>query len=179
MARLCTVCTHPERQAIDAALVEHRVGYRRVAVRYGLAPTSVRRHQTTHLSAKLQEAKMLDAEALAARMAQLEGHVDDVLANSKRAHDDRMRLMAVAQGRNNVETLARLAVLRAAELQADQASVQEDARTVVAIPGDAPSIRDRIRIILESGGVEQPDEYRRREVSAPDEDAPAPTSIPV
>lgn len=60
---------------------------------------------------------MLDAQSLAARMAELEGHVDDVLASSKRAQDDRTRLMAVGEGRRNVESLLRLAVLAHAEQQ--------------------------------------------------------------
>jgi len=54
---LCTVCTNPRRHAIDAALLEHTVGYRVVASRFGLAKASVQRHEQFHLAEQLRQAK--------------------------------------------------------------------------------------------------------------------------
>jgi hypothetical protein len=36
LGRLCTVCTHPQRDDMDAALL-HATGYRKIAEGYGLA----------------------------------------------------------------------------------------------------------------------------------------------
>ena len=70
MPRLCTVCTHPKRHAIDAALLKHTTGHRSVAKRFGVdADSSVYRHLTLRLLgsylAQSKEAKaMLDAQSL-------------------------------------------------------------------------------------------------------------------
>ncbi|HEV2461669.1 MAG TPA: hypothetical protein VGS80_25210 [Ktedonobacterales bacterium] len=57
---LCTVCTSPHRREIDAALLEHRVGYRRAAARFEHA------HQHT-LAQELRGAIKCKVEALVAR----------------------------------------------------------------------------------------------------------------
>ncbi len=52
MPRECKVCAHPERDAIDAALVCGD-SQRSLAARYGLTPSSVARHYRNHVSAAL------------------------------------------------------------------------------------------------------------------------------
>ena len=59
MPRLCTVCSHPQRQEIDQALMEHSVGYRGVAKRFGVHPASVYRHQYDHLRGMVQQSEEL------------------------------------------------------------------------------------------------------------------------
>ncbi len=54
MARPCSVCRHPERAAIDAALVAGEP-YRRVASRFETSEASIRRHKG-HLSQHLARA---------------------------------------------------------------------------------------------------------------------------
>lgn len=49
MSRTCTVCAHPERAAIDRALVVDRDPYRDVAGRYGLTRSAIMRHKADHL----------------------------------------------------------------------------------------------------------------------------------
>src|SRR5437764_10113271 len=57
MARTCTVCTHPERAAIDQALVSG-TGVRALASRYvPLSKTAVQRHRGEHLPAALRQAQ--------------------------------------------------------------------------------------------------------------------------
>ena len=58
MPRVCTICTHAERDAIDRALIE-AAPMRRIAAKHSLAETSVRRHAARHLPAML----VLAAEA--------------------------------------------------------------------------------------------------------------------
>ena len=45
----CTICTHPARPAIDAALRQRQLSLRQVADRWSLAKTTVLRHRDRHL----------------------------------------------------------------------------------------------------------------------------------
>jgi len=49
MGRTCTVCQHPERKALDAALVAVESPYRDIARRYGLSKDALLRHKADHL----------------------------------------------------------------------------------------------------------------------------------
>jgi len=65
MSRSCSICTNPQRDAIDAA---HQRGEsnRRIASQYGLTEASVRRHCASHVT-ELPEAKRRDASVPHAR----------------------------------------------------------------------------------------------------------------
>jgi hypothetical protein len=112
MPRLCSTCSHPRRREIDLALIAHSVGYRRIAARFGLSETSVRRHQNTHLRKQIiqsKEARMLaSSESLIAEMNRLHSYVVRVLQRGEAAGDDDLVLRGVSQGQRNVETLMRL-----------------------------------------------------------------------
>lgn len=54
--RLCTVCHHADRRAIDADLTAGESSIRGIAGRWGLAPESVRRHARRHLDADARAA---------------------------------------------------------------------------------------------------------------------------
>ena len=69
MPRSCTVCSNPQHQAIDQALVAG-TPYRAVAERFAAGPASVYRHQQGHLPATM----------LKAREAQEVAHADGLLA---------------------------------------------------------------------------------------------------
>lgn len=69
MPRACTICTHPDRAAIDAAL---RAGknYRLLADRYGTSATTLFRHRASHLNEALNrvaEARQREAITAAGR----------------------------------------------------------------------------------------------------------------
>lgn len=55
MSRRCTICTHPDRQAIDQRLVAGDV-YRRIATDSGVSESALRRHKSDHLGPALREA---------------------------------------------------------------------------------------------------------------------------
>lgn len=59
MGRPCTVCSHPQRQQIDAALLEHAAGYRILASRFGVSKPSLQRHVETHLRGMIQQSEEL------------------------------------------------------------------------------------------------------------------------
>src|SRR3989442_2906407 len=55
MARMCSVCTHAEREAINAALVAGEP-YRAIAQRFASSPDAVFRHKRDHLAGLLAKA---------------------------------------------------------------------------------------------------------------------------
>lgn len=89
MARPCTVCSHGERQAIDKALVAGD-SYRVVAGRFGLVPSSVQRHQNTHLVAAM-------AKAVAAAEVVAVEHGTDLASQARSGRDVALSLLADAQ----------------------------------------------------------------------------------
>jgi hypothetical protein len=56
MPRICTVCTHPQRLAIDQALVAGRSSYDLAAV-YGLSHDAITRHNASHVPEHLKKAR--------------------------------------------------------------------------------------------------------------------------
>jgi len=93
MPRLCCVCTHPKRRAIDEALIEHTVSYETIARRFGWVRSGLLRHEANHVRAALQQSqeagRLLDAE----RLAELDEDVDRVLERAGRDH--RLALLTV------------------------------------------------------------------------------------
>lgn len=53
MTRICTVCAHPDRQAIDKALVAATRPYRDIARQYFLGTDALLRHKADHLLAEI------------------------------------------------------------------------------------------------------------------------------
>jgi hypothetical protein len=55
MPRVCTICTHPERTAIEQALVANEP-FRNIAERFGTSATALTRHKVDHLPGVLVQA---------------------------------------------------------------------------------------------------------------------------
>ena len=55
MPRICTICTHPDREGIDKALLDGGP-YRGIAERFGASPSAVYRHKQDHLPKALVRA---------------------------------------------------------------------------------------------------------------------------
>src|SRR5262249_40725607 len=68
MPRACSICTHPDREAIDAALTG-RGAFRNIASRFGTSVTALHRHQQAHLPRPGARAETCPPAALAARQA--------------------------------------------------------------------------------------------------------------
>lgn len=109
MPRVCSVCRHPDRAAIDEALVARRDSLRDIARQYGLKKDAVARHKAEHLPdhlARAQEAeKVADADTLLEQMRALQ---EKTLAILEAAKDPRTALSAVREARGNLELLAEL-----------------------------------------------------------------------
>ena len=80
----CTVCTHPERAAIDRALAAGHESERSAAKRWELSDSSVRRHKMKHIRSAVETAKRAarveEAKAGAGTIDQVRGLVARLLA---------------------------------------------------------------------------------------------------
>jgi hypothetical protein len=123
MPRTCTICAHPERAAIDKALVEND-SLRAVAKCFGRSTAAMFRHKTDHLPAALVKAQdahaVAQADDLLAQVRDLQRRSLDILKKAEDAGDLRVALAAIGQARGNLELLARLL----GELQDQQVAVQ-------------------------------------------------------
>jgi len=108
MARACTVCAHPERAAIDRALVGGEPN-RRVAARHAVSEQAIRRHRSDHLPAALADAAATEkADAgtdLLREVKALRGKAYSLLLKAEAAGDYRTALAGVREARACLELL--------------------------------------------------------------------------
>ena len=62
MPRICTICTHPDRDAVDKAVVSQAPN-RQIASLYGVSEAAIRRHKRSHLPKTLVKATEVEAVA--------------------------------------------------------------------------------------------------------------------
>jgi transposase-like protein len=116
LGRLCTVCLHPERKAIDAAIVGGAY-YRAVARQFGLTRDSVRRHQENHVSpALVKVAAERQARSLLQRVQDLVDRTEALLERAEQSGSVVQALAAVRELRGSYELLGRAT----GELRPDQ-----------------------------------------------------------
>jgi hypothetical protein len=111
MPRSCTICEHPEREAIDRLLVGDSSNLS-VSSLFGVSESAVRRHKANHLPAmlaKAQEAEEVSrADDLLRQVRALQSKTLSILLAAEGAGDLRTALGAIREARGNVELLARL-----------------------------------------------------------------------
>jgi len=109
--RTCTVCTHPELEAINRSLVEGTPN-RRIASQYDVTERAVRNHKAAHLPAalaKAQEAReVAHADELLSDVRSLQERVLTILDKAEASGDLRTALSAIREARGNLELLAKL-----------------------------------------------------------------------
>lgn len=109
MPRVCTVCTHPKRSAIDRALIVASTPNRRIATRYGLSESSVRRHRAEHIPAMLVKAEeaatIAEAGTLLQQVEALRDRSLQLLTKAEEAGDLRTALAGVREARACIELL--------------------------------------------------------------------------
>ena len=108
MPRVCTICTHPERDAINTALASQEP-YRVIAQRYAASPDAVYRHKIDHLPAKLAQAEAAKETALAddllGQVKALRNKAISILGKAEAAGDLRTALLGIREARACVELL--------------------------------------------------------------------------
>lgn len=107
----CSICRHPERKAIDAALLQGE-RFRDLARRTAVGKDSLVRHRDHHLLprlAKSQKAEAIaSADALAAKLAEIEMEARRLGSIAEDAGDLRTALQALREWTRVVELGARL-----------------------------------------------------------------------
>lgn len=111
MPRSCTICSHPEREAVDRALVE-KVPNRRIASQYDVSERAVRNHKANHLPATLAKSQdaqeVAEADDLLAQVQDLQARTLSILAAAEETRQHRTALSAIREARSNLELLAKL-----------------------------------------------------------------------
>lgn len=112
MPRTCTVCQHPDRPAIDAALLAGEP-FRHIAARTGTSTGALQRHKEEHLPIALVHAKEVEqvaqADDLLAQVRDLQRRTLRILDDAEKAGDRRTALAAIREARGNLELLGKLA----------------------------------------------------------------------
>lgn len=111
MSMTCTVCRHPERAAIEQALIAGDA-IRDVARQFALSKDAVMRHKAGHLPVKLvkaQDAKEASqADDLLKEVRLLRGKAVALLLKAEQEGDYRTALQGIREARGCLELLAKL-----------------------------------------------------------------------
>jgi hypothetical protein len=111
MPRVCTVCTHSQRPAIERALVAD-VALRNIAEQFGTSPQALLRHRATHLPSQLAKAQEAENVAQALDMVQqlkaINAATLAVLKEARERHDGDLALKAVDRVQRQIELQAKL-----------------------------------------------------------------------
>ena len=116
MPRICSICTHPDRVAIDRALIAGEpipaIAARYSTVRCTIGRMALQRHKEAHLPATLNKAHAADevarADDLLAEARRLKDITMGLLGRAVQANDLRTALAAVREARGNLELIGRL-----------------------------------------------------------------------
>ena len=111
MPRTCTICDHPQRKAIDAALLTAE-SLRNISVRTGTSTTALHRHRHSHLPKKLAKAaearEIGEANSLLDRLRQLNRETQEVLRAAREEGDHDLRLKAITRAEKQLELEGKL-----------------------------------------------------------------------
>jgi hypothetical protein len=142
MSQPCTICTHAKRRAIDEELVAGAPN-RRIASRYHVIETSVRRHRQRHLPEKMVKAQ----EAEDVRQA------IDVVAQLKAVNAACWRVLTDARAAGDAGTVLRAAdrIGRQLELQAKLLELIDERPVVnIVLSDEWIGLRGRLLAALEA-----------------------------
>lgn len=113
MPRLCHVCTHPDRLAIEAEILAGVDSKQRIATKYGLKEPAIRRHRDGHMTKAVAAARESAVEeekqngrTVLERLEDIQRHVISILEGA--SNEPRLSLQAIAEARKNLELMAKL-----------------------------------------------------------------------
>jgi hypothetical protein len=109
--RVCTVCTHPERDRVDAALIGSAESKSGIARKYAIDDDAIRRHAARHLSPELKQAagavELTRLESLIADLRRLWERAQQLGEDAEREGDRRAALTAIRESRDCLQLLAK------------------------------------------------------------------------
>jgi hypothetical protein len=113
VGRLCTICTHVERRAIDAALVVHQAGYRNIAKRYGVDYQAVYWHERNCLHRTFSQSKelqmRLSADHLCEELDRWHERLNEAYVWARRDQSPAKVAALVREARADIESFYKLA----------------------------------------------------------------------
>ena len=111
MPRVCTICSHERRTAIEEAMVTG-TAKRRIASQYGVTERAVRYHMREHLPALLAKARAAEqaarADDLLCDIKNIRSHTIALLMRAEQEDDSHTILRAIREARENVRLLGEL-----------------------------------------------------------------------
>ena len=113
MPRTCTICNHPEHEAINSALVAGEA-FRNIAKRFGTSPAALYRHKNTDLPETLvKAAEIAEVAEVGALLEKLKLLNQETMAILQEAHtegtkDNELALKAIARVEKQLELEGRL-----------------------------------------------------------------------
>lgn len=121
MARPCSVCTHPDVNAINTVLLNGS-SQRAVARTFGVTPSAVQRHVTSRhipdlLDSVSKRVEAVEGEQLVSEAIGLYERSLALLTEAEHAGTLKERATCNAEVRRNLETLTKLTILAPAALQ--------------------------------------------------------------
>lgn len=124
MARNCSICVHPEREAIDRALTS-RTAQRTIADHYGVSKTCLVRH-SAHIAQVLARPAPIE---LGESTSGILAHLQRIVARCERYEQEAADkgLLSTALGAIREQTRVMEVLLRAAEARAERAAAVEPA----------------------------------------------------
>lgn len=110
MPRTCTICNHPQRDAIDLALLAGEA-YRHIASRFDTSTASLQRHKD-HLPGQLakahEAAEVVKADTLLDRLKELNTETRQILRETRESGNHDLALKAIARVEKQLELEGKL-----------------------------------------------------------------------
>lgn len=111
MAGICSICHHPDRQAIDEGILAG-TAYRTLKEQYGISLAAINRHRASHLPERLvkavEAAEVASADTLLDQVRDLQTRALRILEQAEASGDLRTAIAAIREARGNLELLARM-----------------------------------------------------------------------
>lgn len=109
MARTCTICTHPDRQDIDLAVVSGQ-SHQDISASFRVSHDAVQRHSSNHIGVGLKKAAQrrtdLRADDLLAAMVSVADEAREAHGRAKEDGNDRLALSALREVRETIKAIA-------------------------------------------------------------------------
>lgn len=155
MAMKCSICTHPERDAIEKAILAGQSN-RAIASQYGMSVTSVRRHRDNHLPEHLAKAtaaeQVTKADDLISDLQYLRDKAIMFLDKAEQSDDMRAAAPLISAAVKVIETLAEVRgeLNRQAVINVTLSPVWVETRTVILTALQPyPEARQAVALALE------------------------------
>jgi transposase-like protein len=160
LGRVCTICSHEQRFAIEELLATRQSTYRGIARKYGVSEDAVSRHvKAGHVSQLLALAadaeRAAQADTLLDRIEALHSRTMTILEAVEGKDEHGTALAAIREARRNLELVGEVTreLDRAGTINLELTVEWLELRgVIVAALGPHPAARDSVLRALEGGG---------------------------